>query len=65
MQQILKAEATVHIWLANAHRLDGTEFQVVSSTEEQVELSFRSSYNASRPNSLRLNVDKRYVYVYV
>ncbi|KAG2616984.1 hypothetical protein PVAP13_3NG177753 [Panicum virgatum] len=41
--------------------LDGTEFQVVSSTEEQVELSFRSSYNASRPNSLRLNVDKRLV----
>ncbi|CAL4902470.1 unnamed protein product [Urochloa decumbens] len=41
--------------------LDGTEFQVVSSSEEQVELSFRSSYNASRPNSLRLNVDKRLV----
>ncbi|OEL24895.1 hypothetical protein BAE44_0014084 [Dichanthelium oligosanthes] len=41
--------------------LDGTEFQVVSSSEEQVELSFRSSYNASRPTSLRLNVDKRLV----
>ncbi|CAN6345595.1 unnamed protein product [Urochloa humidicola] len=41
--------------------LDGTEFQVVSSSEEQVELSFRSSYNASRPDSLRLNVDKRLV----
>ncbi|TKW25456.1 hypothetical protein SEVIR_3G121000v4 [Setaria viridis] len=41
--------------------LDGTEFQVVSSSEEQVELSFRSSYNASRPNSVRLNVDKRLV----
>ncbi|KAF8726922.1 hypothetical protein HU200_019406 [Digitaria exilis] len=43
------------------HSLDGTEFQVVSSSEEQVELSFRSSYNASRPNNLRLNVDKRLV----
>ncbi|XP_066362260.1 uncharacterized protein [Miscanthus floridulus] len=42
--------------------LDGTEFQVVSSDEEQVELSFRSSYNpSSPPNSLRLNVDKRFV----
>ncbi|XP_066393217.1 uncharacterized protein [Miscanthus floridulus] len=41
--------------------LDGTEFQVVSSDEEQVELSFRSSYNPSHPHSLRLNVDKRLV----
>jgi len=44
------------------YRLDGTEFQVVSSDEEQVELSFRSSYDpSSPPNSLRLNVDKRFV----
>ncbi|XP_021303662.1 uncharacterized protein LOC8066570 [Sorghum bicolor] len=43
--------------------LDGTEFKVVSSDEEQVELSFRSSYSpsSSPPNSLRLNVDKRFV----
>ncbi|TVU03756.1 hypothetical protein EJB05_50693, partial [Eragrostis curvula] len=31
--------------------LDSTEFKVVSSSEDQVELSFRSTYNPSRPNS--------------
>ncbi|XP_062183075.1 rhamnogalacturonate lyase B-like [Phragmites australis] len=41
--------------------LDGTEFKVVSSSEEQVELSFRSTYNPSRPNSVRLDIDKRLV----
>lgn len=40
-------------------RLDGTEFRVVSATEEQVELSFRSAYDPSRLNSVPLNVDKR------
>ncbi|TVU50723.1 hypothetical protein EJB05_02110 [Eragrostis curvula] len=41
--------------------LDSTEFKVVSSSEEQVELSFRSTYNPSLPNSVRLNIDKRLV----
>jgi rhamnogalacturonan endolyase len=41
-------------------RLDSTEFRVVSSSEEQVELSFRSTYDPSRFNSVRLTVDKRY-----
>lgn len=42
--------------------LDSTEFRVVSSSEEeQVELSFRSTYDPSRPNSVRLTVDKRLV----
>jgi rhamnogalacturonan endolyase len=41
--------------------LDGAEFSVVSSSEEQVELSFRSTYNASRPDSVRLSIDKRLV----
>ncbi|KAG2555668.1 hypothetical protein PVAP13_8NG036801 [Panicum virgatum] len=41
--------------------LDGTELRVVSSTEEQLELSFRSAYNPSSPNSVRLNIDKRLV----
>uniref|UniRef100_A0A0E0MC48 rhamnogalacturonan endolyase n=1 Tax=Oryza punctata TaxID=4537 RepID=A0A0E0MC48_ORYPU len=41
--------------------LDSTEFKVVSSSEDQVELSFRSTYNPSRPNSVRLNIDKRLV----
>ncbi|GJN13877.1 hypothetical protein PR202_gb00629 [Eleusine coracana subsp. coracana] len=42
--------------------LDATEFSVVSSSEEQVELSFKSTYNPSRPNSaIRLNIDKRLV----
>ncbi|KAL5224872.1 hypothetical protein ABZP36_011511 [Zizania latifolia] len=41
--------------------LDSTEFKVVSSTEDQVELSFRSTYNPSRQNSVRLNIDKRLV----
>ncbi|WVZ54615.1 hypothetical protein U9M48_005385 [Paspalum notatum var. saurae] len=41
--------------------LDGTEFRVVSSSEAQVELSFRSTYNPSRKDSVRLNVDKRLV----
>uniref|UniRef100_A0A0E0IXU3 Rhamnogalacturonan endolyase n=1 Tax=Oryza nivara TaxID=4536 RepID=A0A0E0IXU3_ORYNI len=31
--------------------LDSTEFKVVSSSEDQLELSFRSTYNPSRPNS--------------
>nr|XP_015615999.1 probable rhamnogalacturonate lyase B [Oryza sativa Japonica Group] len=41
--------------------LDSTEFKVVSSSEDQVELSFRSTYNPSRPNSVSLNIDKRLV----
>jgi len=42
--------------------LESTEFRVVSSSEEeQVELSFRSTYDPSRPNSVRLTVDKRLV----
>ncbi|CAM0874373.1 unnamed protein product [Alopecurus aequalis] len=41
--------------------LDSTEFRVVSSSEEQVELSFRSTYDPSRLNSVRLTVDKRLV----
>ncbi|KAL6641954.1 hypothetical protein ACP70R_020135 [Stipagrostis hirtigluma subsp. patula] len=41
--------------------LDSTEFRVVSSSEEQVELSFRSTYNPASPNSVRLNIDKRLV----
>uniref|UniRef100_A0A0D9XWL4 Rhamnogalacturonan endolyase n=1 Tax=Leersia perrieri TaxID=77586 RepID=A0A0D9XWL4_9ORYZ len=41
--------------------LDSTEFKVVSSSEDQVELSFRSSYDPSRQNSVRLNIDKRLV----
>ncbi|XP_062203110.1 rhamnogalacturonate lyase B-like [Phragmites australis] len=41
--------------------LDSTEFKVVSSSEEQVELSFRSTYNPSLPNSVRLDIDKRLV----
>lgn len=42
-------------------RLDGTEFEVVSWSEEQVEVSFRSTYDPSRQDSVRLNVDKRCV----
>ncbi|CAD6254960.1 unnamed protein product [Miscanthus lutarioriparius] len=41
--------------------LDGSELRVVSSSEENVELSFRSNYNPSLPNSVRLNIDKRFV----
>ncbi|XP_020195808.1 uncharacterized protein [Aegilops tauschii subsp. strangulata] len=41
--------------------LDGTEFRVVSASEEQVELSFMSTYDPSRLNSVPLNVDKRLV----
>ncbi|KAJ1275614.1 hypothetical protein BS78_05G148700 [Paspalum vaginatum] len=41
--------------------LDSTEFSVVSSSEDQVELSFRSTYNPPLQNSLRLNIDKRLV----
>ena len=42
------------------YRLESTEFNVVSSSQEQVELSFRSTYNPSRQDSVRLNVDKRW-----
>ncbi|XP_066340840.1 rhamnogalacturonate lyase B-like [Miscanthus floridulus] len=41
--------------------LDSTEFNVVTSREDQVELSFRSTYDPSRQDSVRLNVDKRFV----
>ncbi|KAF7048494.1 hypothetical protein CFC21_057250 [Triticum aestivum] len=41
--------------------LDSTEFRVVSASEGQVELSFRSTYDPSRLNSVRLTVDKRLV----
>ncbi|CAO2144212.1 unnamed protein product [Urochloa humidicola] len=41
--------------------LESTEFNVVSSSEDQVELSFKSAYNPSLQNSLRLNIDKRLV----
>ncbi|XP_062179528.1 uncharacterized protein LOC133884200 [Phragmites australis] len=41
--------------------LDGADFEVVSSSVDQVELSFRSTYNPSRPSSVGLNVDKRLV----
>ncbi|KAE8820607.1 rhamnogalacturonate lyase-like [Hordeum vulgare] len=42
--------------------LDGTtELMVVSASEEQVELSFMSTYDPSRLNSVPLNVDKRLV----
>jgi len=37
--------------------LDSTEFNVVSSSEDQVELSFRSTYSPSLHNSFRLNID--------
>lgn len=43
----------------NSRRLDSTDFRVVSASEEQVELSFRSTYDPSRLNSVRLTVDKR------
>ncbi|KAL6870988.1 hypothetical protein ACP4OV_014836 [Aristida adscensionis] len=41
--------------------LDSTEFRVVSSTEDQVELSFTSTYDPASPNSVPLNIDKRLV----
>uniref|UniRef100_A0A0A9DC74 Uncharacterized protein n=1 Tax=Arundo donax TaxID=35708 RepID=A0A0A9DC74_ARUDO len=41
--------------------LDSTEFKVVSSSEEQVELSFRSTYKPSHRYSVRMNIDKRLV----
>ncbi|CAO2147519.1 unnamed protein product [Urochloa humidicola] len=41
--------------------LESTEFKVVSSSQEQVELSFRSTYDPSRQDSVRLNIDKRLV----
>ncbi|KAL6640477.1 hypothetical protein ACP70R_021600 [Stipagrostis hirtigluma subsp. patula] len=41
--------------------LDSTEFRVVSSSQEQVELSFRSTYDPASPNSVRLTIDKRLV----
>ncbi|KXG27673.1 probable rhamnogalacturonate lyase C [Sorghum bicolor] len=41
--------------------LDSTEFSVVTSREDQVELSFRSTYDPSRQDSVRLNIDKRFV----
>ncbi|OEL17193.1 Rhamnogalacturonate lyase [Dichanthelium oligosanthes] len=41
--------------------LDSAEFSVVTSSEDQVELSFRSTYNPSLQNSYRLNIDRRLV----
>ena len=45
----------------NVIRLEGMKFSVVLEDEDQVELSFKKTYNPSLKNSgLRLNVDKRY-----
>ncbi|KAL6641955.1 hypothetical protein ACP70R_020136 [Stipagrostis hirtigluma subsp. patula] len=41
--------------------LDGTEFRVVSSSEDQVELSFKTTYNPASSTSIPLNIDKRLV----
>ncbi|PNT64234.1 hypothetical protein BRADI_4g26420v3 [Brachypodium distachyon] len=41
--------------------LDSTEFRVVTSTPDKVELSFRSAYDPTRRDSVRLAVDKRLV----
>jgi hypothetical protein len=47
------------IFLLCIHRLDSTEFKVVVSSEDQVELSFSSAYTPSSPTSVHLHVDKR------
>uniref|UniRef100_A0A804PFM8 Rhamnogalacturonan endolyase n=1 Tax=Zea mays TaxID=4577 RepID=A0A804PFM8_MAIZE len=49
------------IFLLCIHRLDSTEFKVVVSSEDQVELSFSSAYTPSSPTSVHLHVDKRLV----
>ncbi|KAK1386760.1 hypothetical protein POM88_014938 [Heracleum sosnowskyi] len=44
-------------------RFEGIHFSVVLEDEDQVELSFKKTYNPSlNKNGLRLNVDKRYIY---
>ncbi|KAK1392015.1 Rhamnogalacturonan endolyase [Heracleum sosnowskyi] len=43
-------------------RFEGIHFSVVLEDEDQVELSFKKTYNPSlNKNGLRLNVDKRYI----
>jgi hypothetical protein len=44
------------------YRLEGSDFKVVTATEDKVELSFRRTYNASsQSGGLPLSVDKRVV----
>uniref|UniRef100_A0A453N915 rhamnogalacturonan endolyase n=1 Tax=Aegilops tauschii subsp. strangulata TaxID=200361 RepID=A0A453N915_AEGTS len=41
--------------------LDGSEFRVVTQSDDKVELSFRSTYSPGRRSGVRLNFDKRLV----
>lgn len=46
-------------------RLEGTKFEVVVQTEDQIELSFTRTWNFSLEGTvIPLNVDKRYVLIH-
>ncbi|XP_073147215.1 uncharacterized protein [Henckelia pumila] len=42
-------------------RMEGTSLDVIMEDENQVELSFKKTWNSSRSEDLRLNIDKRFV----
>ncbi|KAI3884118.1 hypothetical protein MKW92_031969 [Papaver armeniacum] len=41
--------------------IEGTRFEVIKEDDEQVELSFKRTWNASKTNVVPLNIDKRFV----
>ncbi|KAI3891720.1 hypothetical protein MKX03_001228 [Papaver bracteatum] len=41
--------------------IEGTIFEVIKEDDEQVELSFKRTWNASKTNVVPLNIDKRFV----
>ncbi|CAH9091563.1 unnamed protein product, partial [Cuscuta europaea] len=45
----------------NFDTLQGTHFRVITSDENQIEVSFTKDYDQEDPSSVPLNIDKRYV----
>ncbi|KAM1223200.1 hypothetical protein TB2_010495 [Malus domestica] len=50
------------VWKNGEDRLQGTTFKIVTSTADQIEISFNKTYDVSLGDwTLPLNVDKRYI----
>ncbi|KAK9926081.1 hypothetical protein M0R45_023333 [Rubus argutus] len=51
------------MWRGALYGLQGTEFKIITEREDQVEVSFINTYNASIPSdsTIPLTVDKRYI----
>ncbi|KAI3888224.1 hypothetical protein MKX03_029015 [Papaver bracteatum] len=49
------------VWNVKEFDIEGTIFEVIKEDDEQVELSFKRTWNASKTNVVPLNIDKRFV----